>query len=144
MVSPQLSDTEGRNRRDYARSGVGKKGLDDFSPHFEEKVNLIALREENRRLFHAYFQVKTATPNKRGRFEFTLKENKFIEGRDFYYVWVCMKDPEFRHIVFYVVPSLELRIGSRTWKNTGQYTFSFMIGGKWETYRDKFDLLNPV
>ena len=122
-----------------------------FSPHIEEKVDLVAIRERaNGRLRHAYIQVKTATLNKQNSFEFTLQASKLIESRDFYYVLVCLKDTKFREVDFHIVPSLDLRkvmakyFESPTWKKIGSCNFALRLGGRWERYRNRFDFIRPT
>ncbi len=116
-----------------------RRGWMIFSPHIEEKVGLVTIRERaNGGLRHAYIQVKTATLNKQNSFEFTLQASKLIESRDFYCVLVCLKDAKFREVDFHVVPSLDLRkvmakyFESPTWKKTDSCNFALRLGGKWK------------
>ena len=128
-----------------------RRGWMIFSPHIEEKVDLVAIRESaNGRLRHAYIQVKTATLNKQDSFEFTLQASKLIESRDFYYVLVCLRDAKFRDVDFHIVPSLDLRkvmakyFELPTWKKTGSCNFALRLGGRWERYRNRFDFIRPT
>jgi hypothetical protein len=151
LEAPDLSDTaKGEIGQTLLSLELERRGWMTFSPHFEEKVDMVAVKEIKGTLHHAYIQVKTATKNKAGSYEFTLKKPKLVESEDFYYVWVCIKDANFRDVDFHVVPSLDLQMvmanyfRSPTWKNTGNYTFHFRLGGKWEHYRNKFEFLKPV
>ena len=125
-----------------------RRGWMVFSPHIEEKVDLVAVRESaNGRLRHAYIQVETAALSKQNNFEFTLRASKLIESRDFYCVLVCLKDAKFRAVDFHVVPSLDLRkilaknFESPTWEKNGSFNFALRLGGRWERYRNRFDFI---
>ena len=147
-----LSDTaKGEIGQTLLTLELERRGWMIFSPHIEEKVDLVAIRESaNGRLRHAYIQVKTATLNKQDSFEFTLQASKLIESRDFYYVLVCLRDAKFRDVDFHVVPSLDLRkvmakyFELPTWKKTGSCNFALRLGGKWERYRNRFDFIKPT
>ncbi|MGD0396763.1 MAG: hypothetical protein ABSB26_07665 [Nitrososphaerales archaeon] len=147
-----LSDTaKGEIGQTLLTLELERRGWMIFSPHIEEKVDLVAIRESaNGILRHAYIQVKTATLNKQNSFEFTLQASKLIESRDFYHVLVCLRDAKFRDVDFHIIPSLDLRkvmanyFGSPTWKKTGNCNFALRLGGKWELYRNRFDFIRPT
>jgi len=122
---------------------LAKRGWMVFLPHFEEKVDLVAVREENGRFRHLDFQVKTARQSRRHSYSFTIRRKKFVVAPDFYYVWCCLDDLTRGQAAFYTVPSSEVprimgkELQSATWREKGLYTFHLPVH-KWDLFKDKF------
>jgi hypothetical protein len=120
------------------------KGWMVFRPDFEEKIDMVAVKANRRKLVRVCLQVKTSVLTK--NYSFRLEKKKFMMTPSFYLILCCIKDIEERSGSFYVIPSKEIpevmrkELRSPSWKKKGAYTFH-LPGTKWEPFRNRFDLL---
>lgn len=115
-----------------------------FRPDFEEKIDLVAVKVNRRKLLRVCVQVKTSVKTK--NYTFKLEKKKFMMTPGFYLILCYIKDIEERSASFHVIPSQEIPkvmrrpLRSASWKEKGGYTFH-LPGTKWEAFQDRFDLL---
>jgi len=121
-----------------------KRGWFVYRPDFEEKVDLIGLREQDEKFKYISYEVKTSFLTK--DHAITVHKKKHIEDPTFYYIF-CLIDTFERQPTFIIVPSIELNevmaqaFTSPSWEKKGAYTFHIHSNtrlGKWERYRNRF------
>lgn len=121
-----------------------KRGWFVYRPDFEEKVDLIGLREQDEKLKYIAIQVKTSCFTR--DHSITVHKKKHLEDPTFYYIF-CLIDTLEKQPTYIVVPSVELNkimikaFQTASWKKKGVYTFhipSTSRLGRWEKYRNKF------
>jgi len=120
-----------------------KRGWFVYRPFFEEKVDLIGLKEREGNLEYVAIQVKTSFLTK--DHSIRISRSRHMEDLTFYYIF-CLIETLEKQPVFIVVPSVELKEVMKTefqtpsWKREG-YTFHITSGeklGKWEKYKNRF------
>lgn len=120
-----------------------KLGWFIYRPFFEEKVDLIGLKEYEGNLEYVAIQVKTSFLTR--DHSIRIGRSRHMEDPTFYYIF-CLIETLEKQPVFIVVPSVELKevmakeFQTPSWKREG-YTFHIRSGeklGKWEKYRNQF------
>ena len=115
-----------------------------FRPDFEEKIDMVAVKEYGRELLLVCIQVKSSVLTR--NYSFRLRPKKLLIAPNFFLVLCCISDIEKRTASFYIIPSQELpkimskELHSTSWRKGG-YTFH-LPGTKWESYRNRFGLLD--
>jgi hypothetical protein len=114
-----------------------------FRPDFEEKIDMVAVKVNRRKLLRVCLQVKTSILTK--NYSFKLDKAKFMIAPSFYLILCCINDIGKRSASYYVIPSqaipkvMKKELQSPSWKK-GSYTFH-LPGTKWQSYQGRFDLL---
>jgi len=122
-----------------------KRGWMVFIPHYEEGIDLVAVKKVNNEFRYAGIQVKSSTPvHLKGKaFGVAIKKSKLIEASSFFYIY-CLMYPNRNKFV--VVPSGDMKkMIIETSKTHVKDTCHFHINaenlGKWAKYEDRFDSL---
>ncbi|MCW3988847.1 MAG: hypothetical protein NWE88_02090 [Candidatus Bathyarchaeota archaeon] len=143
-MSDLSSGAKGRIGETLVALELEKRGWFVYRPDFEEKVDLIGLREQDEIFKYISLQVKTSFLTK--DHSITVHKKKHLEDPTFYYVF-CLIDTFEKQPTFIIVPSVELNevmekaFKTPSWKEKGAYTFhipSNLRLGKWEKYRNRF------
>ena len=146
-MSEISSVAKGRIGETLVALEIEKCGWFAYRPDFEEKVDLIGLKESDGSLKYAAIQVKTSFLTR--DHSISIHKAKHIEDPTFHYIF-CLIDALEKQPVFIVVPSIELNkimakeFQTASWKKKGIYTFHIPSSaklGKWEKYRNQFELL---
>lgn len=143
------TQAKGKIGETFVMLELEKRGWMIFTPHFEEKIDMIAVREVDGIFEHTYLQVKTSTLTKANNYSFTLYKKSFVRAPDFYFILCCVENLENGIASFYVVPSMEItqvmkrEFQSKSWKEKNNYTFKLPIR-KWMPYKNQFELLGSL
>lgn len=143
-MSELSSVAKGRIGETLVALELEKRGWFVYRPDFEEKVDLIGLREQDENLKYISLQVKTSFFTR--DHSITVHKKKHLEDPTFYYIF-CLIDTFEKQPTFLIVPSVELNkvmakaFQTASWKKKGVYTFHIPSNtrlGKWEKYRNRF------
>ena len=142
-MSELTSVAKGRIGETLVALELEKLGWFVYRPDFEEKVDLIGLRELNGNLKYISLQVKTSFFTR--DHSITIHKKKHLEDLTFYYIF-CLIDTFEQQPTFIIVPSVELNkvmekaFKTASWTKKGSYTFHIPSNsrlGKWEKYRNR-------
>ena len=120
-----------------------KRGWMVFIPHFEEGIDLVAVKKVDNNFRYVGIQVKSSTPaHLKGKaYGISIKRSKLIEASSFFYIWCLMGTNK---NTFIVIPSEDMK----NMLTHTKYTYHFHINketlGIWRKYKDRFDLLEQV
>ena len=144
VMSKLTSVAKGRIGETLVALELEKRGWFVYRPDFEEKVDLIGLREQDGTLKYISLQVKTSFLTR--DHSITVHKKKHLEDPTFYYIF-CLIDTFEKQPTFIIVPSVELNkvmekaFKTASWMKKGAYTFHIPSNtrlGKWEKYRNLF------
>lgn len=143
-MSELSTGAKGRIGETLVALELEKRGWFVYRPDFEEKVDLIGLREQDGNLKYISLQVKTSFLTR--DHSITVHKKKHLEDPTFYYIF-CLIDTFEKQPTFIIVPSVELNkvmekaFKTSSWTKKGAYTFHIHSNtrlGKWENYRNLF------
>lgn len=143
-MSELSTGAKGRIGETLVALELEKRGWFVYRPNFEEKVDLIGLREQDGNLKYISLQVKTSFLTR--DHSITVYKKKHLEEPTFYYIF-CLIDTFEKQPTFIIIPSVELNkvmvkaFKTASWKQKGVYTVHIPSNtrlGKWEKYRNQF------
>ena len=125
-----------------------KRGWMVFIPHFEEGIDLVAVKKVGDEFKYVGVQVKSSTPvHLKGKaYGVAVKKSKLIEASSFFYIYCLMGADK---NTFIVVPSKDmksmiLQTQKAHVKDTCHFHIDVETFGKWAEYKNRFDLLEQT